>query len=68
MSCTWFLEFKFYQGYTYYQPIFCEILSIFHQGFIYYDLNNAGRFVNLFKILQRTLKPEKITGAYLFQV
>ena len=38
------------------------------EGFIYYDLNKAGLFVNIFKILQRTLKPEKITGAYLYHV
>ena len=38
------------------------------KGFIYYDLNKAGLFVNLFKILQRMLKPKKITGAYLYHV
>ena len=38
------------------------------KGFIYYDLNNGGLFVNLFKILQRMLEPEKITGAYLYHV
>ena len=38
------------------------------KGFIYYDLNKARLYVNLFKILQRMRKPEKITGAYLYQV
>ena len=38
------------------------------KGFIYYDLNKAGLFVNLFQILQRTLKPEKIIGAYWYHL